>query len=217
MTAEPPDPAVFSLFDAEAVEVGADPLRWIPVRRSLGIGAFGVNAYRADSGETVIEDHVESPGQEELYVVLRGRVELSVGEKRLRLAAGEAIFVAEPETRRGGVALEADTTVLAIGGWREQPYHSLPWEPIYLSDRAFRNGEWAKSVEILEREAGEHRGHPFVRYRLACCLAQLGEGDAALAELGAAVEARPQLRERAADDRLLEPLRDLDGWASLGP
>jgi hypothetical protein len=216
VTAEPSDPQVFSLFDAEAVEVGADPLRWVPVRRSLGIGAFGVNAYRAGSGEAVIEDHVESPGQEELYVVLRGRVEFSVGDKRFRLAAGEAIFVAQPQTRRSGVALQAETAVLAIGGWREQPYHSLPWEPIYLSDRAFRGREWAESVRILEREAGEHRGNPFIRYRLACCLAQLGESDAALVELRAAVEARPEMRERAADDPLLRPVRDLDGWPSLG-
>ena len=216
MTAEPSDPRVLSLFDAEAVEVGADCLRWVPVRRSLGIGAFGVNAYRADSGEAVIEDHVESPGQEELYVVLCGRVEFSVGDERSQLSAGEAIFVAEPEARRRAIAREDDTAVLAIGGWREQPYHSLPWEPIYLSDRAFRRKRWAEAARILEREAAEHRGNPFLRYRLACCLTQLGDRAAALAELRPAVEARPQLLERAADDPLLKPLRDLEGWAALG-
>lgn len=216
MSSEGSGPRVLSIFDEEPVEVGADPLRWVPVRRSLGIGAFGVNAYCAGAGETVIEDHVESPGQEELYVVLRGRVDFLVGDERIGLAAGQAVFVADPEARRGATALAADTTVLAIGGWREQPYHSLPWEPIYLSDGAFRRGEWAEALEILEREAGEHRGSPFVRYRLACCLAQLGEGEAALAELRAAVEAQPQTQERATADQLLEPLRELDGWPPGG-
>ncbi|MEO8092899.1 MAG: hypothetical protein ABI726_09360 [bacterium] len=216
MSIEGSKPRVLSLFDEEPVEVGVDPLRWVPVRRSLGIGAFGVNAYRAGAGEAVIEDHVESPGQEELYVVLRGRVDFLVGDERVQLAVGQAVFVADPEVRRGATALVADTAVLAIGGWREQPYHSLPWEPIYLSDGAFRRGEWAESAEILEREAGEHRGSPFIRYRLACCLAQLGEDEAALAELRAAVEAKPQMQERAAADELLEPLRELDGWSPGG-
>ena len=53
-----------SLFDDEAVPV-ADGLQWVPVRRRLGIGAFGTNAYRAEHvGDPVVEEHVESPGQE---------------------------------------------------------------------------------------------------------------------------------------------------------
>lgn len=207
---------VISLFDQEPVEVGLEPLRWVPVRRLLGIGAFGVNAYCAGAGETVIEDHVESPGQEELYVVLRGRVDFLVGEERIQLAAGHAVFVADPELRRSATALVVGTSVLAIGGWREQPYHSLPWESIYLSDGAFRCGEWIEAVGILEREAGEHRESPFIRYRLACCLAQLGEGEAAIVELRAALEARPEMQARAMADELLEPLRQLDGWPPTG-
>ena len=207
---------VISLLDEDLVEVGAEPIRWLPVRRALGIGAFGVNAYRAGSGETVIEDHVESPGQEELYVVLAGRVDFTAGDQRHELAAGQAVFIADPGLRRGATALAADTAVLAIGGWRDQPYHPLPWEPIYLSDEPFRNRAWSETAATLEREAGEHRENPYVRYRLACCLAQLGDHEAALAELGAAIETRPELLDRAAGDRLLDPIRELDGWPAAG-
>ncbi len=216
MSTEGSSVRVISLLDEDLVEFGAEPIRWLPVRRALGIGAFGVNAYRAGSGEAVIEDHIESPGQEELYVVLSGRIDFTAGDRRFELAAGQAVFVADPGLRRGATALAADTAVLAIGGWRDRPYHPLPWEPIYLSDEPFRNGSWAETVATLEREAGEYRGHPYVRYRVACCLAQLGDNEGALAELGAAVEARPELLQRADADPLMDPVRELDGWPAAG-
>ena len=59
---------------------------------------------------------------------------------------------------------------------------------------------------------GQFREHGYIRYRLACCFAQLGETERGLAELRAAVEAMPVLAERAAADERLDPLRDLDGW-----
>jgi uncharacterized cupin superfamily protein len=212
MTGGGPQPRLLSLFDEEPVVVGDEPIRWVPVRRLLGIGAFGINAYRAGAGEAVIEDHVESPGQEEVYVVLSGQAAFTVGEERFDLGPGQALFVPNPEARRAATALAADTAVLAIGGWRDQPYHSLPWEPLYLSSRPFKEGQWTETIEVLDREAGGYRDHPFVRYRVACCLAQLGETDAALAEFQAAIERRPELLERGASDDRLAPLRELSGW-----
>ena len=48
---------------------------WLPIRRALGITAFGINAYRAErAGEPVIERHDETGtgagGHEELYLSL---------------------------------------------------------------------------------------------------------------------------------------------------
>jgi tetratricopeptide (TPR) repeat protein len=205
---------VVSLFDADVVEVESESLQWIPVRRLLGIGAFGINAYRANAGDPVVEEHFESPGQEEVYLVLRGRVDFKAGGESVALEPGQAVFVADPEVRRGATALADDTAVLAIGGWRDRAYRPLPWEPMYLSDAAFRRGDWAEAIEILEREAGEYREHAYVRFRLACCLAQLGRNEEAMTELAAAIAARPELRERAQADDLLEPLRELEDWES---
>jgi hypothetical protein len=204
---------VLSILDEQGVPVAGGTLNWVPLRRRLGIRAFGTNAYRAArAGDAVIEEHVESPGQEELYVVLTGRATFSVGGEEVELAAGAALFVWQPDIRRGATALEDETVVLAVGGWPDQPYHSLPWEPIYLAQELMRNGDWTAAADTLEREAGEHRETAILQYRLACCHARLGEHDRALDELRRAIEINPRLSEQAMTEDHLSPLRELDGW-----
>ena len=210
---EDPGFRLLSLFDEESVLVHGGEMEWVPVRRRLGIGAFGTNAFRAArTGDSVVEEHAESPGQEELYVVIRGRAEFTVGEQVVEAGAGSVIFVPQPEMRRRAVALEDGTVVLAVGGWRERPYHSLPWEPIYLAQESMRRGDWAEAAETLEREAGEHRETAIVQFRLACCHAHLGQHELALAELRRAIEISPGMRRRADDEPSLASLRDLAGW-----
>ena len=202
-----------SLKDAEILPVVNGTIQWIPLRRRLGIRAFGTNAYRAArAGDDVIEDHVESPGQEEMYVVVAGRVRFTIDGEDVEAAHGDAVFLPDPAVRRSGVALEDGTIVLGVGGWPDKPYHSLPWEPIFLAADSMNRGDWAAAAETLERESGDHREHPRVRFRLACCLAQLGDLDAAVGELHAAIDARPELRGEAEQEQLLAPLREHDGW-----
>jgi hypothetical protein len=201
---------VMSILDEETVPVSGGSLQWVPLRRRLGIRAFGTNAYRAAAkGDTVIEEHVESPGQEELYVVISGRAKFTLGDEELDAPAGTAIFVPQPELRRAGVALEDETVVLAVGGWPDRAYHPLPWEPIYLAGDSMSRGDWAAAAEILEREAGEHGENAFVQYRLACCHARLGKTERAVQELRRAVEINPGMRERAETEEALASVRDL--------
>ena len=212
MTTEQIGFRTLSIFDDESVGIDGGRLQWVPVRRRLGIGSFGINAYRAaDAGDTVVEDHVESPGQEELYVVIRGRARLVVGDETVDAPAGSAVFVPQPDVRRSGVALEDGTVVLAVGGWRDRPYHSLPWEPLYLAQESIRQADWAAAAETLEREAGEHRDTAILQFRLACCHARLGEHELAIRELRRAIELNPKMRERAAAEEDLSSLRGLDG------
>ena len=104
MTDDEPGFRVLSIFDDEAVVVGGGGLRWVPVRRRLGVAALGVNAFRAgQAGDAVVEDHVESPGQEELYVVVRGSARLVVGGAVVDAPAGSAVFVPHPHVTRSGV------------------------------------------------------------------------------------------------------------------
>ncbi len=216
MSPDPADFRILSIPDEEPVLVGAGSLQWVPLRRRLGVGAFGVNAFRAaEEGGAVVEDHVESPGQEELYVVITGRVRFTIAGEQVDAAAGTAVFVPRPEVRRGGIALEDGTTVVAVGGWRGEPYHSLPWEPIYLAQDAMLRGDWAEAAEVLEREAGDHLDTAIVQFRLACCHAQMGKLDRAADELRHAVEANPGMRDRAANERQLSPLRDHAVWADV--
>ena len=202
-----------SILDEETVAVQGGELQWLPLRRRLGIRAFGTNVYRAArAGDPVVEEHVESPGQEELYVVLQGRVRFVVGEEELEAPVGTALFVEDPDLLRRGDALDDDTVVMAVGGWPGQAYRSLPWESIYLAQEAMRRGDWAGAAETLEREGGEHLDTAVLQYRLACCHARAGEHDKAIAELTRAIEINPDMRERAAEEEHLASLRNLPGW-----
>ena len=47
-------------------------LVWKPVRKTLGVTAFGINAYTAaNAGDELVEDHTETQlGHEEIYAVV---------------------------------------------------------------------------------------------------------------------------------------------------
>ena len=116
-----------------------DPILWRAVRHHFGVRAFGVNAFVArGEGQPVIEDHVETGdstgAHEELYVVLRGRAAFTVGDERLEAGAGTFLHLPDPATRRGAVALEPDTAVLAIGAPPGAPFRVTPWERRYFPD-----------------------------------------------------------------------------------
>ncbi len=147
-----------------------------------------------------------------MYVVVRGRATFTVDGEDCDAPAGTAIFVADPAAHRTATAVEDATVVLAIGGWRERPYHSLPWEPIYLGMPQMRAGDWAGAAATIEREAGDQRDTAPVRYRLAWIYARAGDADRALDELVRAIEISPALRERASEDPAFELLRGNERW-----
>ena len=103
---------------------------WAPVRHALDIAAFGVNAFTAQrSGAVVIEDHHESDSRhEELYVVLTGRAEFTIGDESFDAPAGTLVAVRDPDLRRVARAGQAQTTVLAVGGTRGQAFAPREWE-----------------------------------------------------------------------------------------
>jgi|SRR5215207_923487 len=106
---------------------------WRPVRHRLGVQAFGVNAWTgAKAGDEVIEDHVEeadSPSRhEELYLVLDGRATFTVDGEEVDARSGTFVFVPDPASRRGAVAREPGTTVLAIGAPKDEAYEVSRWE-----------------------------------------------------------------------------------------
>src|ERR1700755_1697327 len=85
---------------------------YLPIRRALGVSAFGVNAYTADAG-TVLEPHDEQrTGDEELYLVLSGRAEFVVDGEALDAPTGTLVLV-PPAAHRSATALEPGTTLLA--------------------------------------------------------------------------------------------------------
>ena len=112
---------------------------WKPLRHELGVGAFGVNAWRAPNvGDQAIERHDEAPkkgganGHEELYVVVSGAARFTVDGEELDAPAGTLVFVSDPDLTREAIATEPDTTVLVVGAARGVAFEPSDWEVRWL-------------------------------------------------------------------------------------
>lgn len=180
---------------------------WRPVRKHFGIQAFGVNAYTPGANGRVIEEHTEREGQEEIYLVLRGRVRFELGDDEQELAAGQLVFVRDPDLKRGATAVSDDAAVLAIGGKPGEAFEVSTWEYIFPAFPLFGQGRYDEAKRILLEALEQRPGSPQVLYNLACAEAALGESDAALEHLDAAVEADEVFREHAQTDPDLESIR----------
>ncbi len=89
------------------------PERFVPLRRRLGVTSFGINQIVLRPGERGrIHRHAR---QEEVYLVLEGRLALIVEGEESELAAGELIRVA-PGVRRQLVNRGPDRLVLLALG-----------------------------------------------------------------------------------------------------
>jgi hypothetical protein len=99
---------------------------WYPLQHHFGLTAFGANAYVAPSvGDLLVGEHDESSSeQEEIYVVTTGRARFTLAGEEHDAAAVSVVAVRDPAVRRSAVALEAGTTVLAIGGKRDPTFRS---------------------------------------------------------------------------------------------
>jgi hypothetical protein len=186
------------------------PDGWSPIRRALGVAAFGINAWTAhEPGATIIPEHDEKPsGHEELYVVVGGRATFAVGGEEVDAPAGTIVFVRDPEVKRGAVAAEADTTVLAVGGRPGEAYRPRSWETNVDVFPMFESGRYAEIKQMLIEALDRYEDRGAILYNLACAEAQLGETEAALEHLAAGLKERPDLVEGARDDADLAPIRD---------
>ncbi|MBM2823312.1 MAG: Tetratricopeptide repeat protein [Thermoleophilia bacterium] len=202
------------LEDIEPIPVVGGTLLWRPVRRTLDIGAFGINAYVAiNAGDAVVEEHTEEAlGHEEIYVVLAGRATFTLDDETLDAPAGTVVFVRDPKVKRHAQAMEPDTAVLAVGGPRGGAFEPSPWEDFFAAERHRSAGDYtayaAELAEALERRPD----HPSTLYNLACAEALAGRPDEALGHLRRALELKPELAEIARSDEDLESLHDLTDW-----
>lgn len=98
------------------------------VARALGVRAFGVNANEADAGKELVvrHDEVEFGGQEELYVIVRGRARFHCDGDEVEVTPGE-VLVVDASVRRAATALEDGTVVLVVGAVPGQAYELPEW------------------------------------------------------------------------------------------
>lgn len=199
---------VIRLEDLDAIAVAG--VKWRPVRRTLGITGFGVNAYTADRGEQLIEEHDESAGgaggHQELYVVVSGHARFKVDREEIDAPTGTLVFVPETTSRRAATALSDGATVLVVGGPSET-IKASPWEYYFAALPAAEAGEPDRAYEIAAAGLADHPDHPSLHYNLACYASRAGDSDRALKHLARAFEEDPATREWAASDADLDSIR----------
>jgi mannose-6-phosphate isomerase-like protein (cupin superfamily) len=81
----------------------------------LGVQSFGMQVLDLPGGFTDYPEHDHShDGQEEVYVVLEGSAEFTVGDEQFRAGAGHMVWVGS-DSRRGIEAGVGGVRILAIG------------------------------------------------------------------------------------------------------
>ena len=191
------------------------------VGRHFGIRSFGTSAYRSIESGQVVNEHDEAgfriglSGQEELYVVVSGRATFTVNDEKIDAPAGSLVFVRDPAAKRGAVAEEPATTVLAIGGKPGEAFLPLTEEFSAAFD-AYSAKDYERSIELyralLEGEFPRKAG---ILFNIACNEALLGRADDAIEHLRAAIEADQQAVELARTDGDLDPIREDPRFAEL--
>jgi tetratricopeptide (TPR) repeat protein len=187
---------------------------WRPVRRRFDIRGFGVNAYSArEAGAQVVEEHTESAlGHEEIYLVLRGRARFTIDGRDHELDPGQLVFVRDPSLRRGAVALDEDTLVLALGGKPGEAYTVSAWEAMFAAVPAAREERWDEAIRIHEEALAEHPDHAGLLYNLACMEARGGRHVDALLHLTRSIELDPKYAEHARGDSDFAAIRNEPGF-----
>jgi mannose-6-phosphate isomerase-like protein (cupin superfamily) len=112
-------------------EPGESPdTEWKPVRRFFGIGSFGTNLARATrAGDTLTHDHDEVEARhEKLFLIVSGHATYRVDGKEIDAPAGTFLYVPDPATVRGAVALEAGTAMLIVGAEPGAAFTPSDWD-----------------------------------------------------------------------------------------
>ena len=183
-------------------------LVWKPVRKTLGVTAFGINAYTAaEAGDEVVEEHTEEQlGHEEIYVVISGHATFTVDGVEVDAPAGTLVYLDDVAQKRHAVAREAGTTVLAIGGV-PGAHEPSAWELFFPALPLLRAGDYDAARRVLEDGLAESDA-PALHYHLACIEALAGNRERALDELALAVAGSERYREHARLDEDFASIRD---------
>ena len=187
--------------------------RWHMIRSTLGIEAFGVNAWCATAaGQELIGEHDElgqgAGGHEELYLVVSGHASFTVDGETVEAPARTVVFVKDPSVRRSAVARDVGTTVLAVGAKPGDAFVVSDWESSAEALRYWSTGDWDRAIEVLQRQHEEHPENAGVLYNLACAESRSGRRGEALGHLEAAVALEPRFGENATTDPDFDAIRD---------
>jgi tetratricopeptide (TPR) repeat protein len=181
----------------------------IPVRHALGFRPAGVNAWIADTGGQLIPPHEEDSGNEELYVVVRGRASFTVGNETADAPAGTFVFV-PPEVFRSAAAEEDGTIVFAVGGTVGEAFNAGGWDSFALADTYRQAGRHDEGRAIMEQLVSEKPDYWATTYNAGCFEALAGNADAAFEHLRRAreLDAEGESAQYFREDTDLDPIRE---------
>jgi quercetin dioxygenase-like cupin family protein len=199
---------VAHIDELEELPINNGEFVWRPIRRRFGITAFGTNAYTGDAGQRVIEEHSERDNHQEMYVVLRGRATFRLGDDEVDAPAGTIVFL-RPDTKRGAIAAEDGTAVLAVGAKPGVVFEPSLWEDVFAANAYADKGDLDRArqlmADLVEQNPDAWQGF----FNAACLEARLGDRDRAMEHFERALELEPEkAREFAKTDSDFDSIRD---------
>ena len=202
---------------AELESIPVAGVVWHPIRKRLGIRAFGMNAYTAEAvGKQIVEEHTESSlGHEETYIVFRGTVEFTVGDETFDAGAGTIVFIGDPSLKRVGIAKSDDALVLAVGNAPGKAYEPSAWECYFAAAPLLDAGKFEEGIAMIEEGLREKPGDAAILYNLACAESRGGRTADAIAHLSEAIEKTPQYAEAAKKDPDFDAIRGEPGFLAV--
>jgi quercetin dioxygenase-like cupin family protein len=183
--------------------------RWHTIRSTLGVTAFGINAWTAaEDGQQIIGEHDETGlGHEEVYVVLSGDAEFTLDGESFDAPAGSLVHVPDPTVKRAATG-KRGTTIMVVGAKPGEAFTPSSWERSAQALRFWPTEEWDRAIEVLEDHLAETPDHAGTHYNLACAHARAGHAEVALEHLERAVELQESFAEYAPKDDDLASLRE---------
>jgi quercetin dioxygenase-like cupin family protein len=207
--------AVVSLDDLDRFPAMTGAPVLMPLRQRLDVRAFGINCWTAPVGAPVIERHSEPDGDEEVYIIVRGRVRFTIGEETFEPGPATVVYV-PPDTTREAVAVEPETLVIAIGAQPGEAFEPKSWEDFQIAfAQAHAQGDGearAFLAEMLARDPNAWQP----AYNAACFEAHNGNADAAFEHLERAFALGPErVRKLAVNGEDFAGLRSDPRWQQL--
>jgi hypothetical protein len=202
------------LDQVQEITDGREP--WQPLRHHFGIESFGINAWTGHSpGDRILNEHdEEEDGNEELYLVLRGRAVFELDGERRDAPVGTLVFC-RPGVKRTAFAEEPETTVLAWGGTVGSAYRVNGWELWAPLQPLYAAGEYGKVADQGRAVVDANPQYPMLAYNIACCESLAGRHADALEHLGQAIAGSEDLRELAKSDTDLDAIRGEPAFGRL--
>jgi hypothetical protein len=166
-------------------------------------------------GDRIINEHDEQDvGDEELFLVLRGRAAFDLDGDRIEAPAGTLVFTPSGVSRTA-FAEEAGTTIVALDGTPGKAYEPRGWELWTQLAPLYDAGEYAEVAARLRAVVEEHAQYPLLFYNLACCESLMGQTTDALDHLGQAIAMKGEFCDFARDDSDFARIRDDPAFEEL--